>query len=143
MDGWNRRPPLHGPNAWLNCTRKPLLTCASPLSSIHGTLKIKHLSGSNKRSKIWTYLKHCHMKPCYIQSLGILFLRKEWGRVQKLLSYWVFFTKTGSKEWTTSWIDCINSASWGSLLRTDSSIDAAVFDKAGMDHAKMQIKIWE
>jgi hypothetical protein len=58
----------------------------------------------------------------------------------ELKSYWVFFTKTGSKEWTTSWIDCINSASWGSLLRTDSSIDAAVFDKAGIDNTKMQIK---
>jgi hypothetical protein len=37
-------------------------------------------------------------------------------------------------------MDCIYSASWGSLLRTHSSIDAAVFDKAGIDNSKMQIK---
>jgi hypothetical protein len=53
-------------------------------------------------------------------------------------SYWEFFTKTGSIEWTTSWIDCINSASWGSLFETDSSIEAAVFDKAEMGDAQFR-----
>jgi hypothetical protein len=134
MEGWKRRPPLHGPKAWLNCTRKPRLTCASPLSSIHGTLNTKHLSGSNKRSNIWTYLKKHHQESCYNWGLGILFLGK--GRGGE--SYWEFFTKTGSIEWTTSWIDCINSASCGSFFETDSSIEAAVFDKAEMENAQFR-----
>lgn len=57
-DGWKRKPPLHGPRAWLNCTRKPRFTCVSPLSSAQGTLKMIVRSGSNKRSSMLTYLEH-------------------------------------------------------------------------------------
>ena len=35
--GWKRRPPLYGPRALLNWTRKPRLTWVTPLSSCHGT----------------------------------------------------------------------------------------------------------
>ena len=51
-DGWNLKPPLYGPIALLNCTRYPLLTCTTPLSSIHGTRKEIILSGSTRRSRI-------------------------------------------------------------------------------------------
>lgn len=54
IDGWKRRPPLQGPKAWLNWTRKPRLTCVSPLSSTHGTRKRTMRSGSNKRSIMLT-----------------------------------------------------------------------------------------
>jgi hypothetical protein len=64
--------------------QRTILTCASPLSSIHGTRKIKHLSSSNKRSKIWIYLKHYQMKQFYTEDLGIIFLRHE-ERFGKLL----------------------------------------------------------
>ena len=50
--GWKRRPPLYGPIAELNCTRKPRFTCTWPLSSTHGTRKIMVRSGSTMRSKI-------------------------------------------------------------------------------------------
>ena len=52
-DGWNRSPPLYGPMALLNSTRKPRLTCTSPLSSTHGTRNIITRSGSTKRSRIF------------------------------------------------------------------------------------------
>ena len=45
-DGWRRSPPLYGPIALLNCTRKPLFTWACPLSSTHGTRNVIIRSGS-------------------------------------------------------------------------------------------------
>ena len=53
-DGWNLRPPLYGPIAELNCTLNPLFIWISPLSSIQGTLNIICLSGSTKRSNIFS-----------------------------------------------------------------------------------------
>src|SRR5690606_6597891 len=47
--GWNRRPPLYGPSAELNSTRKPRLICTVPLSSTHGTRKMICRSGSHSR----------------------------------------------------------------------------------------------
>ena len=49
-DGWKRMPPLNGPMALLNWTRKPRLTCTWCLSSIHGTRKMTVRSGSTTRS---------------------------------------------------------------------------------------------
>ncbi len=49
-DGWKRRPPLYGPSALLNSTRKPRLTWTRPWSSCHGTRKITWRSGSTRRS---------------------------------------------------------------------------------------------
>lgn len=54
-DGWNLRPPLYGPIAELYYTLKPRLISTSPLSLIHGTLKMITLSGSNILSKIGIY----------------------------------------------------------------------------------------
>nr|CRL69072.1 hypothetical protein CPGR_00202 [Mycolicibacter nonchromogenicus] len=48
-EGWKRRPPLNGPRAELNSTRKPRLICAPPLSSSHGTRKMICRSGSHIR----------------------------------------------------------------------------------------------
>src|SRR5690606_5786327 len=50
--GWNRRPPLNGPSAELNSTRKPRLICTWPLSSTHGTRKMICRSGSHRRRMI-------------------------------------------------------------------------------------------
>ena len=50
--GWNRRPPLYGPSAELNSTRKPRLMRTRPLSSTHGTRKMICRSGSHSRSRI-------------------------------------------------------------------------------------------
>ncbi len=50
VDGWNRSPPLYGPRALLNSTRKPRLICTSPRSSVHGTRKMICRSGSQMRS---------------------------------------------------------------------------------------------
>ena len=44
--GWKRRPPLYGPNAELNCTRYPLLTCTCPLSSSQTTRNCITRSGT-------------------------------------------------------------------------------------------------
>lgn len=49
-EGWKRRPPLYGPRALLNSTRKPRLTWTRPLSSVHGTRKMICRSGSISRS---------------------------------------------------------------------------------------------
>ena len=49
-DGWKRSPPLYGPIALLNCTRKPRFTCTFPLSSTQGTANWMNRSGSTKRS---------------------------------------------------------------------------------------------
>lgn len=43
--GWNRRPPLYGPNAELYWTRKPRLAWTSPLSFSHVTLNWMIRSG--------------------------------------------------------------------------------------------------
>src|SRR5690554_1882439 len=51
-EGWKRIPPLYGPMAPLNCTRYPMFTCTWPLSSVHGTRKVKTRSGSTIRSTI-------------------------------------------------------------------------------------------
>jgi glutamate dehydrogenase (NADP+) len=51
-DGWNRSPPLYGPSAELNSTRKPRLICTRPASSTHGTRKMICRSGSQSRSRI-------------------------------------------------------------------------------------------
>ena len=45
-DGWNLKPPLYGPIAELNCTRKPRLTCHFPASSCQGTRNWMARSGS-------------------------------------------------------------------------------------------------
>lgn len=50
--GWNRSPPLNGPSAELNCTRKPRLMWTAPESSIHGTRKMICRSGSQIRLRI-------------------------------------------------------------------------------------------
>ena len=52
-DGWKRRPPLYGPSALLNSTRKPRLMCTSPRSSSQGTRKMICRSGSQIRSMIF------------------------------------------------------------------------------------------
>ena len=52
-EGWKRRPPLYGPRALLNSTRKPRLMCTSPRSSSHGTRKMIWRSGSQIRSMIF------------------------------------------------------------------------------------------
>src|SRR3989304_3683840 len=49
-EGWNRNPPLYGPSALLNWTRKPRLIWTSPRSSCQGTRKISCRSGSQMRS---------------------------------------------------------------------------------------------
>ena len=51
-EGWKRNPPLYGPRAELNSTRKPRLMCTSPWSSTHGTRKMICRSGSQIRSTI-------------------------------------------------------------------------------------------
>ena len=54
-DGWNLNPPLYGPIAELNCTRYPMFTCTSPLSSTHGTRNVSTRSGSTIRSIILAF----------------------------------------------------------------------------------------
>ena len=46
-DGWKRRPPLYGPSALLNSTRKPRLTWTCPRRPSTGTRKMICRSGSH------------------------------------------------------------------------------------------------
>ena len=50
--GWKRSPPLNGPRAELNSTRKPRLISTLPSSPTHGTRKITCRSGSHVRLRI-------------------------------------------------------------------------------------------
>src|SRR5699024_7788718 len=55
--GWKRSPPLYGPSAELNSTRKPRFTWTRRSSSIQGTRKMIWRSGSQRRriTSPWAY----------------------------------------------------------------------------------------
>ena len=88
--GWKRRPPLYGPIAELNWTRKPRFTWTFPASSTHGTRNIMIRSGSTSLS------------------------------IRPASSYSGCFSTTGSRLSKTSSTACRNSFSFAQRLERSS-----------------------